>query len=61
MPETMDERKRKRGRMTKEISELLRLKLIQIAESFDKWLENTAKEQNMDKNQIQELIKQLLQ
>ena len=41
--------------------EELRLKLIQIAESFNEWLEKIAKEQNMSKDDIQMLIKQFLQ
>lgn len=35
-------------------------KLIKIAESFDKWLEDTAREQDIPKDDIQALIKQML-
>lgn len=41
--------------------EELRAKMIHIAESFNNWLENTAEEYNMDKGEVQGLIKQLLQ
>lgn len=44
-----------------EAIEELREKLIHIAMQFDKWLEDTANELNMDKNEVQALIKQLLQ
>ena len=41
------------------ISEL-REQLMHIAESFMKWIEDTAKEYNMSENQVQELIKRFL-
>ena len=42
-------------------TEELQTKLIQIVESFDQWLEDTGKQQNMSKDDVQALIKQLLQ
>ncbi len=38
----------------------LRAKMINIAVSFDEWLENMAKEHNMSKDDVQSLIKQFL-
>lgn len=37
------------------------VKVIQIGEEFSKWLEEMSERYDMDKDDIQELIKQLLQ
>ena len=34
--------------------------LIKIAEEFNKWLDKTSKELNIDKDTLQEIIKQFL-
>ena len=34
--------------------------LIHIAEDFNKWLEDMAEKYNLDKNDVQDLIKQFL-
>lgn len=36
-------------------------KIIPILESFDKWLEEVSKEQNLTKDEVQQLIKTALQ
>lgn len=41
--------------------EELRQKMIEIAKSFDEWLEETAKQYEMPKDDVQSLIKQFLQ
>ena len=38
----------------------LRDKMIHIAESFNEWIETTAQEYNMSKDDVQDLIKQFL-